>query len=292
MKELSDYIIKGKLGNQSRRAFGTVYEATCRESNQRVVIKVVEHAAAGQRAIDAIRNEASFNFSEKGLPRVIQFTESDDVSILVSHFEAGIPLLDYWNQLSSKKRTEYVHPFIERLGEKLEYLHRQEIYHLDVKPSNILIDPETQELKLIDFGLAIREPLTTSRTLIFPLGYAAPELVLHKLHLVNRTSDYFSVGVLLWRLFCGALPLQHPNPSIYTNLQIAHPLPDHEKLPKGLHPVLTKLCAKPHFRTAPNRMPYPEVENALLAAQNNRYQYTQELLDDLKQIRHRRFGLF
>lgn len=292
MKELSDYIIKGKLGNQSRRAFGTVYEATCREKNHRVVIKVVEHATAGPRAIAAIRNEARFDFSEKGLPRVIQFTESDDTSILVTHFEAGIPLMDYWNRLSSKQRIEYIHPFIERLGEKLDYLHRREIYHLDVKPSNILIDPEKQELKLIDFGLAIRESLTTSRTLIFPLGYAAPELVLHKLQLVNRTSDYFSVGVLLWRLFCGALPLQHPNPSIYTNLQLVHPLPDHEKLPKGLHQVLTKLCAKPHFRTAPNRMPDSEVEKALITAQNRRYQQTRELLEDLKQIRYRRFGFF
>ena len=141
---------------------------------------------------------------------------------------------------------------------------------------------------LIDFGLAVKRTKTDVRKTLFPLGYAAPELLLNQLDIVDSRSDLFSLGIMIWRLFTGELPLKHPNPSIYTNIQLTHPLPDHVSLPKGLLEILQKMTYKFQFKLPPNKISAAEVKSSLVIGMNQRYQSFSEVSTDLNQLQQKK----
>ena len=105
---------------------------------------------------------------------------------------------------SERELREYVIP---NLNTALHALHVQGILHRDIKPSNIMwSNDEKWKLVLIDFGLSsvIRESLSVVVSQVgFTTAYAAPE-VLRNLYFDE--SDYFSMGIVLYELFCGTTP--------------------------------------------------------------------------------------
>ena len=288
------YLILEKLGNQTNRKFGSVFLAKNKETDERVVIKT-NSGDIHSPAFIQLKEEQTFSFSYEGLPKVIDFYELENELFLIKKFQEGIPLDEFWNQLKRKEKLPFLIEFLEHFAPIINHIHDQNIIHCDLKPSNILIRKmnERFEIELIDFGLALRKPIEVNRKLLFPLGYAAPELLLNQLNEVNRTSDYFSLGIILWKLFHGTLPLMHANPSIYTNLQLTHPLEDSSKLPKGLLPIIQKLTQKPAFKTSPNRMHQEDVTVEIRRAQQYRYQSLEEVIEDFKLVQPKKvFGFF
>ena len=97
------------------------------------------------------------------------------------------------------------------------------------------------------------------------------------------------MGITIWRLYTGKLPLTHPNPSIFTNLQLTHPIQDHVELPSKIYGVLAKMCFKHSFKTAPNKMELSKVREALINAQNMRYQRMSDVREDLLAIKEKKW---
>lgn len=292
MLTISDkYLILEKLGNQVNRKFGSVFLAKNILTGEQVIIKT--NSGKNDDSIETIqlRKEQHFSFEFFGLPKVIDFYEVGKELFLIKKFQKGIPLDEYWSTLNRKERIPFLMDMLAKLNEILSYLHEQQIFHCDLKPSNILIDSKQDgfNIEIIDFGLAIQQPINENRKLLFPLGYAAPELILNQLQEINVTSDFFAIGVIIWRLFNGNLPLMHSNPSIYTNLQLTHPLEDSSKLPKGIHTIVSKMTVKPAFRTSPNRMKQENLIIDIRNAQKLRYSSLDEVINDFKLIKPRKF---
>jgi serine/threonine protein kinase len=289
--ELSEkYRIVNVLGNQAVRKFGTVYLIEDTKTGQKKVMKQLVLNVQNQHIAQRLEREASFNFQSEGLPRITEFEKTDGEIMLIKEYIEGITLDVYWQTIPRKQRLDQLIKILKALSPLFHRLKEEQIVHCDIKPSNILIEKKVDSISchIIDFGMAIRQEEDKDFKLLFPLGYAAPELILNRLELLDHTSDLYALGIAIWKLFTGTLPLTHPNPSIFTNLQLTYPLPDHSELPKGLYPILQKMCDKHQFKTAPNRMKMEEVDSSLRKAQWNRYQNLQEIIDDLKKIQQKK----
>ena len=99
-----------------------------------------------------------------------------------------------------------------KIAQALQDLHRQDVIHLDIKPSNIMFRPDG-DVVLIDYGLSRHDKLPDllDEEFRLPLGtgpYISPEQVLGVRN--EPRSDLFALGVLLYHLATGERPFGHP----------------------------------------------------------------------------------
>lgn len=288
------YRLDKRLGAQRKRKFGEIFLATDLLSNKTVVLKAVRTNPNDSTNADRLRAEASFSFDFEGLPKTIEFEETTSNLFLVREYVVGIPLDHYWKTLKRRQRLPFLIQFLEKLDPIFEHLKEKEVIHCDIKPSNILIDQigNSFRVHLLDFGLSIRTSETEinkTRKLLFPLGFAAPELLLNHLDIVDHRTDIFALGVVIWRLYAGNLPLVHPNPSVFTNLQLTHPIPEHSEISKKMHAILQKMAFKHQFKVPPNRMDRQEVRDFLATAMNGRQDSLEEIIQSFNLIQKKRF---
>jgi len=291
MSNLSEkYLIIKPLGTQSKRKFGAVYLVQNKLTLEFAVQKSLVKTEVNFQLQARLLKEATFSFKSLGLPKTSDFFESETEIIVLKNYSEGISLDEYWKTIKSRKRIQVFQDILPKLICLLQILAEQKIVHCDLKPSNIIIHEENGqiEVNLIDFGMALRTDEENHRQTLFPLGYAAPELLLNKLEIVDQRTDQFSLGIIIWKLFTDKLPLSHPNPSIFTNLQLTYPLPDHVELPKGFFPILLKMCNKHQFKTAPNLLSQEEILNSLTEGINGRFNNYNEILIAFQTIPKRR----
>ena len=280
---LSQFHSLRELGSQKRRKFGRVYYGISKVSQQGIVIKSITKTPKNSVAIAQLHNEANFNFDFQGLPSGVELFETQDTFYLTKPYIAGITIDQYWKQLKKKNRIPFLKTFLEKLSPILTHLETNLIVHGDIKPGNILIK-EDSNIELIDFGLATKTDQENKRKTLFPLGFAAPELILNKLEIANSTTDIYALGITIWHLFTNEMPLSHPNPSIYTNLLLNLDLPKHSAINKEIHAILLKMTAKYRFQIPPNKMSESEVINLLKMAMLERYQHIDAVSEAFKQI--------
>lgn len=135
--------------------------------------------------------------------------------------------------------------------------HAQGVIHRDIKPQNMLIIPETGDLKIMDFGIAtvsnVKDESKPSDSSITGAGvvlgtpdYLAPEL--GKGQPADFRSDIYCMGVVLFELFCGRLPFPGESPMqiVIHHMQTPPPKPRSLKpsIPEDLQAVILKCMEK------------------------------------------------
>ena len=131
-----------------------------------------------------------------------------------------------------------------QLVDALEYLHRNDIVHGDVKPSNVIMDHH-HDAHLIDLGVSCRpgDPVEGFRG---TLGYAAPELLSGDPP--TTSTDLYGLGALLYSCLTGRTPFVAPDPAALTYLPLislpAPPSAFRPHLPAILNQLLLALLAR------------------------------------------------
>ncbi|WP_019026868.1 diguanylate cyclase domain-containing protein [Colwellia piezophila] len=139
-----------------------------------------------------------------------------------------------------------------QLTSALADVHRLQLIHRDINPSNILIDPATLQLKLCDFALTTRLSHKQIKCLNHDLWgkfeYISPEQTGRTNIKVDYRSDFYSLGVTLYELFSGRLPFTSQNAMTLLHSHIARtpePLVNiKQDIPLVVSTIVTKLMDK------------------------------------------------
>jgi eukaryotic-like serine/threonine-protein kinase len=170
-----------------------------------VAVKVLSDTIASDPSfVDRFRREArvAAGLSHPNLVRVYDFSEEGERPYLVMQL---VPGEDLATRLGRGERVDCDQLALELLG-ALSHVHRSGILHRDVKPGNIVIEPNGTA-KLIDFGIALPSDATALTSTGLVLGterYVAPEVLEGRS--ATERSDLYSCGLVLQACAGGGSP--------------------------------------------------------------------------------------
>ena len=251
LKKLGRYDLIRVLG---KGAMGVVYEGRDPNLDRRVAIKTVTVENLSEEA--EAEYEARFRTEARSAarlqhPNIVSVYDSDrdiDIAYLVMEYIQGEDLKHYLDR-GVRYSLEQALKMIRDLLSALDYAHKQGIVHRDVKPANLLIEPDGR-VKLTDFGVArIQDSGEITRTqgsMVGTLKYMSPEQVQGQK--IDSRADLFSVGVVLYQLLTDRRPFDGDNDFSIIHQIMGHtPAPPssiNPRLPSALDAVVARALAK------------------------------------------------
>ncbi len=140
-----------------------------------------------------------------------------------------------------------------QVAETLGRLHARDVVHKDIKPANILVDPQTLSVQLTDFGIAVTRARETASTLApeeleGTPHYIAPEQTGRMNRSIDGRSDLYALGVTFYEMLARRLPFDAADRAelVHCHLTVL-PRPPHEldpDIPEPLSRLVMKLLAK------------------------------------------------
>ncbi|MBD2004630.1 MULTISPECIES: hybrid sensor histidine kinase/response regulator [Cyanophyceae] len=140
-----------------------------------------------------------------------------------------------------------------QLASTLAQLHQAQIIHKDIKPDNIVINPQTGQVKFIDFSIASslereNQTLGSPNLLEGTLAYMSPEQTGRMNRSIDYRTDFYSLGVTFYEMLTGKLPFEALEPLELVHCHIAKvPVPPHQvnsQIPETISNLVIKLLAK------------------------------------------------
>jgi serine/threonine protein kinase len=232
-----------------------VYRAVRESDLAPVAIKLLKNSFPSFHELLSFRNQYTIakNLHSPSIIQTYSLEPFQNGYILVMEDFGGISLNDYFAQNQSIAFLKEFLVIAIALCNTLDILYRDRIIHKDIKPSNILINPETKQVKLIDFSIASLLPRET-QTLVNPnvlegtLAYISPEQTGRMNRGIDYRTDFYSIGVTFYELLTGELPFQASDPMELVHSHLAK-LPEKLsnpkiELPSVLGEIVMKLMAK------------------------------------------------
>ncbi|MFB2921177.1 trifunctional serine/threonine-protein kinase/ATP-binding protein/sensor histidine kinase [Aerosakkonema funiforme] len=193
------------------------------------------------------------NLHQPGIIQTYSLEPYQNGYVLVMEDFGGISLKEW---ALKRKNAPSLQDFLEAaiaLCDTLDILYQERIIHKDIKPANILIHPETQQIKLIDFSIASLLPRETQEiqnpnVLEGTLAYLSPEQTGRMNRAIDYRSDFYSLGVTFYELLTGQLPFPTNDPMELVHCHIAKQPPSacdiRTDIPLMLGEIIRKLMAK------------------------------------------------
>lgn len=208
---LGHYEITEEIG---RGAMGVVYRGHDPRIGRTVAIKTL--ALSQEFEGDDLQEmtqrffreaETAGRLNHPSIVTIYDVGEEGDLAYIAMDYLEGEGLEAY-TQPDRLLPTVTVFDIIAQVAEALEYAHERNVVHRDVKPANMIYDPETRRVIVTDFGVA---GLTDARktktgTILGTPSYMSPEQVLGKP--VAGPSDLFSLGVTFYEMIRGEMPFE------------------------------------------------------------------------------------
>ncbi len=197
---------------------GIVYEATSENPIRRVALKIVRSAnltAAARRRFQ-FEIDILAKLEHTGIGRLYDAgttqTSSGDLQYLAMEYIDGVDLRTHAenHELTARDRLR----LIAAVSDAVHYAHQKGVIHRDLKPQNILVDRQSQQPRILDFGVARftdsdrqRATMTTDvGQLIGTLSYMSPEQLESDDNDVDVRTDVYALGVILFELLTGTSP--------------------------------------------------------------------------------------
>src|SRR3954462_7993576 len=264
VEKVSRYEITGELG---KGAMGRVYKAVDPTIGRTVALKTMRldvHGLDTDEMLRRFKNEARLAgvLNHGNIVTIYDAGEENGLFYIAMEYIEGVTL---HNVLSQRKTLppEDIINISKQICAGLDHAHHHGVIHRDVKPANIMLEPDGTA-KIMDFGIAKSGGgLTSTGQVLGTPNYMAPEQV--RGHVLDGRTDLFSFGVMLYEMTTGEKPFAGTNvTTIIYKIIHENPVPPRE-LDVTIHPGLDKVIMK-----------------ALAKKPEERYQTGAELARDLQ----------
>ncbi|MFP4253968.1 MAG: AAA family ATPase [Halothece sp.] len=246
---LSGYTIQETIAQRTN----TIIFRGIRESDQQPVI--IKRLKADNPEIKEIRRfqheyEVTKNLDSEGVIKSYSLEPDGNSFALILEDFGGQSLSDYL--ANHKLSLDEFFPIAIQLAEILSQLHPLPLIHKDIKPSNIIIHPDTQQVKLTDFNLAIQAPfeypsVQNPHSIMGTLAYMSPEQTGRMNCYLDHRSDLYSLGITFYEMLTGELPFTSRDPLELIHAHLAElPTPphQHQSIPLPLSNLVMRMLAK------------------------------------------------
>ncbi|WP_414545068.1 AAA family ATPase [Nostoc sp. CCY0012] len=251
---ISDYSITEQIYAGTRTL---VYRCNRKIDQKPVVIKLMRNEYPTFSEIIQFRNQYTItkNLDIPGIIKPINLEAYRNGYALVMEDFGGISLLEW--VVEKYSINDFLHVAIA-LATTLESLHHHRIIHKDIKPANILINPENHQIKLIDFSIASLLPRETPQlqnpnVLEGTLGYISPEQTGRMNRGIDYRTDFYSLGITFYELLTGKLPFISDEPMELVHAHIAQIPPSVHSVNPNIPPIISEIIAKLMAKNAEDR---------------------------------------
>jgi eukaryotic-like serine/threonine-protein kinase len=263
------------LGTIGKGGMGVVYRARDRQLDEVVALKVLrsEVLKDDPTLLDRFKQEIKLarRITHRNVLRTHDFGEAEGTPYISMEYLEGVTLKDL-----VRGKGALPLPVGLRIAKQmclgLEAAHQEGVVHRDIKPQNMLIIPETGDLKIMDFGIArVSEMkagaagLTSTGTVMGTPDYMPPEQAQGLP--ADFRSDIYSLGIVFYEIFTGHLPFSGDSVMAVVLAHIQKPAP----VPRQANPAIP-----------------PELEAIILRCLEKspakRYQRVEDVLEDLSAV--------
>ena len=248
---LGRYQVEKELG---KGAMGVVYLGRDPKIGRTVAIKTLALSAEfeGNELVDARERffreaETAGRLQHPHIVTIFDAGEEHDLAYIAMEFLQGQDLVEHTRQ-GQLLPTATVLAIGERVALALDHAHRQQVVHRDIKPANVMYDSATDSVKVTDFGIARITGSSKTKTgmVLGTPSFMSPEQLAGQ-HVDGR-SDLYSLGVMLFQLLTGTLPLRGDSMAALMYQIANQPTPSvrvpRPELPQELADILDKTLSK------------------------------------------------
>lgn len=228
-RTLAGYTLRGEVGEGGTSAVFRAEHGT----HGTVAVKVLrEKLRQDKTAVARFVREARYGERVQH-PNVVQTIEVGEATpgmhFLAIEWAAG-ELLERYAKQRGPLPADEVATIIRQIGDAVHAAHVVGIVHRDLKPDNVMYDPATRQVKLLDFGIATdtdmapEQRLTRAGFFVGTLMYVAPEALSGEL--VSPAADQYSLATIAYLLLTGTLPFTAKTPrEMFSQLLSQPPIP-------------------------------------------------------------------
>jgi len=231
-----------------------IYRGIWQKHNLPVIVKTLKSEYPTLEEITRLRHEYKIRKNLRNLEDIVNCyrleTHQNSVALTLEDF-GGLAFSKFLTTTKLDLRQ-----FLEiavGLAKSLDKIHQKQIIHKDIKPPNIIIHPETYQVKITDFSISsglVRENATPSypNLLEGTLAYISPEQTGRMNRAIDYRSDFYSLGVTFYEMLTGELPFSAIDPLELVHCHIAKIPPTPRSLqpeiPEAISAIVMKLLAK------------------------------------------------
>jgi HAMP domain-containing protein len=248
------------LSTLGKGGMGVVYRAHDRQLDEEVALKVLRPDVLKDdpTLLERFKQEIKLarRITHKNVLRTHDFGDTEGTPYISMEYLEGVTLKDLIVSKGALPLGVGLR-IAKQMCQGLEAAHLQGVVHRDIKPQNMLILPETGELKVMDFGIARvsdvkagtppgASGLTTAGTVMGTPDYMPPEQA--QGFPADYRSDIYSLGVVLFEVFTGRLPFTADTMMKVVMAHIRNPPPSpravNERIPPSLERVILRALEK------------------------------------------------